>query len=349
MIISSNTKISEQKFISLLEATCLYLKKIAKEDEGYFLSRGGIDFEEDVLDAMILHAEGTDFEGSIKRISGQKFPDIIACDYYGVEVKTSKGKDWKTTGNSVLEGTRVDGIEKIFLLFGKLSKPIGFKCRKYEDCLYEVAVTHSPRYLIDMNLSKKDSIFNKLNISYNDLRVQKNPIKPIVDYYKSKLKEGDELWWIGGDKTSNFVLIQWTNLSEEEKRDKIIEAFCLFPELFSSSSKKYLRLSSWLVSKYGIVSPSLRDSFSAGGQEEVNLSDETIKFPKVYGHLLDNLEDIKTLIKSKDATELSQYWREEVLDNKVGLWTNLITRNSKLDQNKKKYLLEIIKNKTSVL
>ena len=55
MIISSNTKISEQKFISLLEATCLYLEKTAKEDEGYFLSRGGIDFEEDVLDAMINH------------------------------------------------------------------------------------------------------------------------------------------------------------------------------------------------------------------------------------------------------------------------------------------------------
>ncbi len=343
MIISKNKKAPEEQFVSLLEATQTHLKQESESKKSYYLSRGGVALEEDVLDSMIKHSKGTEFEGSIERISGQKFPDIIANKYYGVEVKTSKGKDWKSTGNSVLESSRVDGIEKIYLFFGKLSNPVDFKCRKYEDCLYEVAVTHSPRYLIDMNLCEEDTIFSKLGIRYDDLRTRKNPIKPIVDYYRSKLKEGDELWWMDSEKTSNLTVTQWSNLAENEKRLKRIEAFALFPELFSASPKKYLQLSSWLVSKYGIVSPSLRDTFSAGGQMSINLNGNDIKLPRIYGHLIENIKDIKRLVKSKNVIELSRYWREEVANkNKIELWTRLVVNNSQIDPKYKNDLLKLL-------
>lgn len=39
---------------------------------------------------MAQTAKGTPFEDSIELIPGQRFPDIIAKKYYGVEVKTSK-------------------------------------------------------------------------------------------------------------------------------------------------------------------------------------------------------------------------------------------------------------------
>ena len=78
-------------------------------------------------------AVGTPFEDSIELIGGQKFPDIIAKKFYGIEVKTTTQNHWKTTGNSVLESTRVDNVERIFMLFAKLASPIEFRCRPYEE------------------------------------------------------------------------------------------------------------------------------------------------------------------------------------------------------------------------
>jgi hypothetical protein len=49
-----------------------------------------------------------------------------------------------------LETTRVEDVDRIYMMFGKLNKPVEVRFRPYECCLYEVAVTHSPRYLIDM-------------------------------------------------------------------------------------------------------------------------------------------------------------------------------------------------------
>ena len=79
------------------------------------------------------------------------------------------------------------------MLFAKLASPIEFRCRPYEEVLSEVVVTHSPRYLIDMNLEEGKTIFDKIKMPYDTLRKKENPIRPIVDYYKSKLKPGEEL------------------------------------------------------------------------------------------------------------------------------------------------------------
>ena len=56
------------------------------------------------------------------------------------------------------------------MLFAKLASPIEFRCRPYEECLSEVVVTHSPRYLIDMNLAIGKTIFDKIKTPYNELR-----------------------------------------------------------------------------------------------------------------------------------------------------------------------------------
>ena len=88
----------------------------------------------------------------IRLVSAQYFPDIIAEKYYGVEVKSTKENHWTSTGSSIVESTRDKNVENIYMLFGKLGgKTAEFKCRPYEDCLSDIAVTHSPRYLINMN------------------------------------------------------------------------------------------------------------------------------------------------------------------------------------------------------
>ena len=190
-------------------------------------------------------AEGTPFENTIELIGGQKFPDIIAKKYYGIEVKTTTQNHWKTTGNSVLESTGVADVERIFMLFAKLASPIEFRCRPYEDVLSEVVVTHSPRYLIDMNLKPGETIFDKIKMPYDTIRKTENTIRPIVEYYKSKLKPGEDLWWIESeerDSSSNMVIQIWKNLSTQQKQTIRTRAMTYFTELFGNSNNKFERL-----------------------------------------------------------------------------------------------------------
>ena len=221
MVVSTNPEPSSKEFNSLLASTINELNSHAKKSPKKIEQLRGNKLEPYVQGVMTDLAVGSSFENSIELIGGQKFPDIVAKRYYGIEVKTTTQNHWKTTGNSVLESTRVEDVERIFMLFGKLGEPIEFKSRPYEECLSEVVVTHSPRYLIDMNLGAGETIFDKIKMPYDTLRTRPNPIKPITDYYKSKLKPGQDLWWIDQEnsKPSNLVINIWNNLNVSERQD----------------------------------------------------------------------------------------------------------------------------------
>ena len=133
MVVSINSEPAIEEFYKLLDNTINNLSSESKTKEDEYLKLLGNKLEDKVFDVMKEKAKGTPFEHSIELISGQKFPDIIANRFFGVEVKTTKQNHWKTTGNSVLESTRIDGIERIFMLFGKMYAPVEFKCRPYED------------------------------------------------------------------------------------------------------------------------------------------------------------------------------------------------------------------------
>ena len=80
----------------------------------------GSKLEDKVVEVLQQCAVGTCFEDQIVKYSGQRFPDIVIGGYYGVEVKTTKANHWKSTGSSVAEGTRVEDVERVYLLFGKM-------------------------------------------------------------------------------------------------------------------------------------------------------------------------------------------------------------------------------------
>ncbi|MDB5109402.1 MAG: hypothetical protein JWR67_516, partial [Mucilaginibacter sp.] len=196
MIVSANPTPELHEFDSLLKKTLYTLNNEVGTAAEKVDLLSGVKLEQYAADIMKEHAQGTVFENSIECTSGQSFPDIIAKKLYGVEVKTTIKNHWRTTGNSVLESSRIEDVERIFILFGKLANPVEFRYKPYEECLAEVVVTHSPRYLIDMNLGENRTIFDKIGIPYDTLRKQTNPIKNIISYYKKGLKKGDDLWWI---------------------------------------------------------------------------------------------------------------------------------------------------------
>jgi hypothetical protein len=313
MIVSTKTNAPPNEFEALLSKANTSLERLSETNPNYFGARKPEEFEEDVCDALCDSSRGTEFENSIELISGHKFPDIVANEIYGVEVKTSKSNRWKSLGNSVLETTRIENVERIYLLFGKLSTPAEFRYRLYQDCLYEVAVTHSPRYLIDMELAIGDSIFEKMNLSYKALRETDNPIKSIISYYRSISQAGQEPWWMSSTDDPDYsvppTVSLWSTLNSDKQLALQIEAMARFPEIFGRSSTKYSRVALWLATRYGIVDSSLRDRFSAGGTVTLTLGkDEYTNLPRVYGHLRDNCAEILEAVKKIPTDDIKYYW-----------------------------------------
>lgn len=351
MVVSVNPEPHKSEFNALLNSTIKELNAHAKKSPKRIEQLQGNKLEPYVRDVMTDLAVGSQFENSIELISGQKFPDIVAKKCYGIEVKTTTQNHWKTTGNSVLESTRVDDVERIFMLFGKLGKPIEFRCRAYEECLSEVVVTHSPRYLIDMNLEEGKTIFDKINTPYDTLRQKKNPIKPITDYYKSKLKPGQDLWWINQEVESptNLIISLWGKLNKEDKERVKNKAMVYFPELFSNRSDKFSRLSIWLATREAIVCPNVRDHFTAGGIGDYLIDKKVYKdIPRIFINLFSNLDAIIESIVNVSSIELSEYWAIKTTEKKKIMdWVDLVSINSKTVQGAKhldikKMLMELI-------
>ncbi len=185
MIISTNKEPGFDEFKELIDTVTSRLNEDAAKRASYYLERKAQLLEDDVLAFLKEAAKGTKFAGTIEKISGQRFPDIVAGKYYGVEVKSSRDENWTTLGGSVNESTRVENVERIFLTLGRLVEPIEFRSRPYEECLSDVVVTHYPRYKINMNLKSGETIFDKMGTTYDELRLSDNPIGRIVDYTKA--------------------------------------------------------------------------------------------------------------------------------------------------------------------
>lgn len=345
MIISTNREPSIKDFEELCNKMCALMNEKAENEPDYYLSKGAQRLEPEVKKMMDEAAKGTKFEGTIEMISGQRFPDIVAAKYYGVEVKSTKDDKWTMIGGSVAEGTRVENVEHIFILFGKLHKPVEFRTRRYEECLCDIAVTHSPRYKIDMNLPEGETIFDKMGISYDKMRKLDNPIQPVVEYYRSNLQPGESLWWINGeDATSGEApakIRMWKTLSKEERDDLVAQGFALFPEVFSNSPNKYERFTLWLVANHGVISSSMRDPFSAGGQFDLDINGNHYeRLPQKYCQLFETREKVRELVLETDISVLTETWNMKKFTNRMKSWISVVVKQAEKEKFDVEGLLE---------
>lgn len=328
MIVSVNPKPSLKEFDSLMVKTDRALNADALIHPDYYSKRGGRPLEDDVKSVLDECSKGTPFEGTIEKVSGQRFPDIVAAKLYGVEVKSTKENHWTSTGSSILETTRIGDIERIYMTFGKLGgRPIEFRSRPYEECLCGIAVTHMPRYLIDMRLGKGETIFDKMGITYDELRKSKNPTKPVAKYYKGLLKPGERLWWTGDstEETVDAKLTLWGNLPLYKKRFYTVYACVNFPEVFGGNYDNYAL---WLASQ-GVVDSHIRDQFSAGGREKMRLSSGMIvRFPGVYRRVKENGDLLILRMGQQDTAVLLESGRgvtKEILRKRLEVWIRKVS------------------------
>ena len=333
MIISENKKPSISIFQDLMLNTDKLLNEDAQNREDYYTKRSGKLLEKDVFDAITECAKGTEFEGTIQLVSGSSFPDIIAKKYYGVEVKSTDKNHWTSIGSSILESTRISDVERIYLTFGKLGKPVRFLSRPYEDCLSGIAVTHYPRYQIDMRLKSGETIFDKMGITYNELRAMDNPVAPVSIYYKGKLKQGESLWWAADDVEASAppTIRLWTSLTHNDKEELTVKGYALFPEILSAcNNKKYNRYALWLASQQGIVNANVRDSFSAGGQVTMQTKcGVEVKMPAAFGRIKKYYQLIEETIEESEPEVLMEYWQiDELYKNRMRQWCQLVAKEA---------------------
>jgi hypothetical protein len=324
-----NKKITEDDFVTLLETTKVDV--IKKYSGAKIKAISGTDFEEEVYDKMVLASENTDFAGDVVRTGTYTFPDIVAKKLYGVEVKMTIGDKWISTGNSVLESTRVESVKTIYMFFGKFGNDFSAKYRKYEDCLFDVGVTHSPRYKIDMDLPQGESIFSKMGVSYNIFRNEVNPIKRLKDYYRAQLQEGQELWWIdpAQDQMAVSPIIQsLSRLDITTRNNFITECFILFPEIFGSSNLKFERAAAYLITHYNAVSSNLRDSFTAGGRVDLRIDGKKVNVSRVLYNLYCRANEVEKRLNEIPHETLKYYWGHLISLRPLKIWKHLLKESA---------------------
>lgn len=289
--------------------------------------RSGEDFEVCVRDAVAAVLAEMGITATIHYEQGSHvFPDIVvefaSGEKYGIEVKssTSTGRGWKINGNSVLGSTKEDVVDT-YVMFGKTTRGHqAFRCKRYEDCVADVAVTHSPRYRIDMDLAPGTTFFDKSGLSYQQISDAEKPIDLITDYFRS---QGQHAWWLS--ESSPAAIRMFSDLPREEQQKLLGYCFAHFPEVFSNKTNKFSRCAMWLAAEHSIVSSSLRDNFSAGGRVTMTFGERTIeRVPRIFDTLRSCKRYVVAALMEASAEDLQNDWEYDhpINRDKVMAWTS---------------------------
>ena len=268
--------LAHKAFADLMQKTEIIINDDAKANPNNYKGLSPSQVETCSVKKIQLACANTPFNPEeVKLISGNKFPDIVAEDYYGIEVKSTTSDSWTSIGSSILETTRVQSVDDIYMLFGKLGGDVPeFKCRPYQDVLSEISITHSPRYLINMDLNQSETIFSKMGTTYDEFRQLEDPISCARKYYREKAIQANVLempWWLTSanvEEAHSFNIKLWNSLNQEHKKDLQAKCMILFPEALNPARNmaKYNNTTLWLCSYNQVVHPNIRDMYSAGGK-----------------------------------------------------------------------------------
>ena len=303
--------LANNAFADFMQKTESVLNEKAQNDPKAFSKLSASELEQKSVDCMKDICSDYPFRASeIHLVSGHSFPDIVSETYYGVEVKSTQSDHWRSTGSSIIETTRNKNVESIYMLFCKLGGNPEVRCRPYEDCLYDITVTHSPRYLIDMETKSDSTIFAKMKTTYDQLRQSPDSIAQVRKFYRDKAKAENKKempWWLEeiestatnqiGNSTeigNNMMIRHITSLTSDEKKKLIRQLYILFPNNMIKSN--FIDPAMWLVAYHKIVCHNMRDHMTAGGTAKY-LNNSKLKKP--LPAIVKRFLDFSALIKSE--------------------------------------------------
>jgi hypothetical protein len=245
----------------------------------------------------------------------QAFPDI-AIGNFGVEVKFTLADTWRSVANSVLETNRIETVEKVYLIFGKMGGTPEVKWDDYEKSVIHVRTSHVPRFEVEISAAR--SLFELMGIQYDTFRKlpMEEKMRYIREYARSRLQKGERLWWLPDNTNAEHTLpIQarlYTALSTEEKTKLRAEAVLLCPGIVQSgrAKNKYDDAVLYLLTYHGVICHQARDLFSAGSVANPNNDDEGGIYIERALKLIEK-EMIEAALTMDDALFV-EYWGESV-------------------------------------
>lgn len=261
------------EFEQALDRICGQLTSEAKESP--FLGAKAFEARVRQVTQLVIPAARIDMNPA-----DQAFPDVC-IGAFGIEVKFTTADTWRSVANSVQETNRDRGVERIYILFGKMGGDPEVRWGDYESSVVHVRTSHVPRFEVEVGAER--SLFETMGVRYDVFR--KMPMHEKMDYVRAyarqRLRPGERLWWLE-DKDENephSLPIQarlYTKLPQEEKLRLRAEAVLLCPAIVSSgrSRDKYDDVVLYLLTYHGVLCHQARDLFSAGSVANPKNDDE---------------------------------------------------------------------------
>ncbi|MCF7956474.1 MAG: hypothetical protein K9M75_11785 [Phycisphaerae bacterium] len=169
--------------------------------------------------------------------------------------------------------------------------------------------------MVDFETPKGQTIFDKINKPYEELRKLRSPIKPFLSYYREKYGEDCDLWWLdGGEEYRSHLIIKfWSSLGSDEKKHLRHQMLALFPEIIrmgGAGDNKYNRAAAWLIKVHNIICPSFRDIFTGGGLTELSINGRLYhNIPTFFArHLYGEVMNILECLRALSSDEIKFYW-----------------------------------------
>ena len=275
----------------------------------------GTDFENVVYDALLREKFSKD---QISH-STQKFPDFVIMDEQtgekiGIEVKKTNDAKWEVQGGSIFESLKND-IENIYILMGKFGGTIPeARLKRYEECLQDLKVTHSPRFYINLDLKEGEDYLTQKNAT-DLLSLSGDELNRRI---RQLLRTDHSTWW------SEEETIAFSDLSSDEKNMYLNDGVALFPQVFGSH---YSGFTPWLVYNCLVWCGNVRDIFSAGGTVLSDLA--KIYFSAIMNRVIENKDSILERVNNMTDDERTKFWETECLDSQkpIEIWIQLVSDN----------------------
>ena len=253
---------NRDEFSKLMDcATTLMNEQARVEMPGYSNAK---EFEKTVLAQLRVCCDG--LSDAKPSFHDNAFPDIVV-NGFGVEAKFSTRSTWHGTGNSIFEGMRDQGATDIALVYCRSDIP-EVRWRWYADCIKGIRISHSPRYMIDMD--GENSFFQDICLSMDQFRQAdlRRKMEIVKNHVKERVGDGERLWWFDEDRehTLPVNIRLYRLLRVEEKNTMRAEASLMCPQIFKGSRQrgKYDDAALYLLTQHGVFAPQTRDLFSAG-------------------------------------------------------------------------------------
>ena len=286
---------SETRVDALLSAACA-----AGNDR---INRNGISYSNDskknerfVVEVLRSVAPSVGIPAdSIKHLGGRAFPDVLIEGMrVGVELKGSL-RGGAITGNSIYSGSMVEDLDKVYLLYWIDDRKPKLGYRDYFDCVFDAKVTHFPRFALQVDLPKGESMFGRgskqLGFEAADwLSGDSEYVERIVVEIRRRALERDEIpWWVDADEMGAVEFDSHGGLGGLRSLKGIGRAASLslqktlflgFPEVLSGGSAAHSMAIGWAISQKSVIVN--RDVFSAGGKRAIGLSHLGVN-PKLPG------------------------------------------------------------------